>query len=870
MAFAGATTAQLEPPENGKGSEKVEDPMSRSVDSAEDGSPSNDQAEETSMSLEEREARWGFTLDELHVATKVVRTLFHNPSLFVGDAYLHESRLYTMITRDRKTKRENREVYKMIMNEEKSRRKRFKRMQDIEAIRRTEMKREREEALTALMQRPTKPLLMIAGPAASQLPVEPPESAQEDAFDEAPSAANDPNPCTATDRQIIMLIGAFENVIRLEEAYDANPTAPEWLKISQLVAQVYRYLPHAFGSQMPPALLRGAVPAGTPPEQREKYTAFVKLRIAELCDELFTLGETDENDGNEENSTDAGGSNAGKGNVFPPSEDVLVAESALLRSVPRLRQCGDFKYVPDELRSALQHVVPTTDVLHSLKLVLAEGAVDNRFVPRDAKVAPTLSAEASLNLFIARRLYARRRVREWGESPFTVRTRPPISEDEEPDSYCVFDDVQVYNAGRSFPSDEALQLNRWIGCHTCRVRYNKLHPYYYSLCHLCGEYNFNKRLLTRDLRGKVVLLTGCRIKIGFAMALSLLRCGAQLVGTTRFVHEALARFQREPDYAEWGDRLHLFALDLRDLWLVTQFCAFLRQRFPKIFAVINNAAQTIARTKEYTAKVRHFEAFPPQELHRRLCEDATSGEWHHFFLTHTSVTIGEPLRIEHHPHEQPFLDDAANKTNGNHASPDEEQAGREASWSLAATATAASAHALAFDRYDTQAEESDTREANSWVMRLGEVPGSEAAELMAINALSPLIINSKLKPCLLNREGDAVPNEERFIINVSAMEGQFYRFKQVTHPHTNMAKAALNMMTRTSGEDYAQEGIFMNSVDTGWITDESPKAKKERRAEQSLLCPLDEIDAAARCLDLIYTNSREYGKFFKDFKEIPW
>lgn len=102
------------------------------------------------------------------------------------------------------------------------------------------------------------------------------------------------------------------------------------------------------------------------------------------------------------------------------------------------------------------------------------------------------------------------------------------------------------------------------------------------------------------------------------------------------------------------------------------------------------------------------------------------------------------------------------------------------------------------------------------------------------------------------------------------MEGQFYRYKQTTHPHTNMAKAALNMMTRTSGEDYAADGIFMNSVDTGWITDESPKIKKNRRAEQHLLCPLDEIDAAARCLDLIYTNSHVYGKFYKDYKEIAW
>ncbi|RNF02577.1 oxidoreductase-like protein [Trypanosoma cruzi] len=844
--------------------------MSRIVDSAEEELPSNGQEEGKPMSLAEREARWGFTLEELLVATKVVRTLFHNPSLFVGDNYLHESRLYTMITRDRKTKRENREVYKMIMNAEKSRRKRFKRMQDIEAIRRTEMKREREEALNALMQRPTTPMLAIEGPSETKPTCERPELGEGDMLAETQREEDALDSFSAYDRQIIRLIGAFENIIRLEETYDVNPTAPDWLKISQLVAQVYRYLPHAFGSQMPSALFRGAAPAMAPPEQREKYTAVLKLRIAHLCLEWMKLAEvTKNNEEDDENNTRDGGNNTGIRNILSTQEDVFVADSTLLRKVSSLRKCGDVNSLLSDVLCAVQHIVPGTDILRSLEAALAEGVADNRFVSHDGNGASTFSAEASLNLFIARRLYASSRVREWGESPFKVNTCPPTSEDEEPDSYSVFDDARMYAAGQSVPSDEVLQLNRWIACHTCRVRYNKLHPYYYSLCHLCGEYNFNKRLLTRDLRGKVVLLTGCRIKIGFAMALSLLRCGARLVGTTRFVHEALARFQREADYATWGDRLHLFALDLRDLWLVTQFCAFVRQHFPKIFAIINNAAQTIARTREYTTHVRHVEAFPPEELHRRLYEDTKAGEWHRFFLSHTSVTIGEPLRIEHHPHEQPFLDDVKAVANGKDMVHEENVTG-EKQQSIVATTRTADTHSLIFDRYDTQTEESDRRETNSWMMRLAEVPGSEAAEIMAINALSPLIINSKLKPCLLNREGDAAPSEERFIINVSAMEGQFYRYKQVTHPHTNMAKAALNMMTRTSGEDYAQDGIFMNSVDTGWITDESPRLKKERRAEQLLLCPLDEIDAAARCLDLIYTNSRAYGKFFKDFKEIPW
>ena len=103
----------------------------------------------------------------------------------------------------------------------------------------------------------------------------------------------------------------------------------------------------------------------------------------------------------------------------------------------------------------------------------------------------------------------------------------------------------------------------------------------------------------------------------------------------------------------------------------------------------------------------------------------------------------------------------------------------------------------------------------------------------------------KRSPPLASDDSGAATPEAKFIVNVSAMEGQFYRYKTDRHPHTNMAKArcpcnptyhcmamrltinipffghqaALNMMTRTSGPDYAADGIYMTSVDTGWVTD---------------------------------------------------
>lgn len=56
------------------------------------------------------------------------------------------------------------------------------------------------------------------------------------------------------------------------------------------------------------------------------------------------------------------------------------------------------------------------------------------------------------------------------------------------------------------------------------------------------------------------------------------------------------------------------------------------------------------------------------------------------------------------------------------------------------------------------------------------------------------------------------------------MEGKFGQpHKNDRHPHTNMAKASLNMMTLTIASSYAEEGIFVNAVDTGWYANVSKK-----------------------------------------------
>ncbi|MER7108247.1 SDR family oxidoreductase [Streptomyces sp. NPDC000229] len=348
-------------------------------------------------------------------------------------------------------------------------------------------------------------------------------------------------------------------------------------------------------------------------------------------------------------------------------------------------------------------------------------------------------------------------------------------------------------------------------CYVCKALYRQADAFYHRLCPDCAADNATRRALSTDLTGRRALLTGGRVKIGFQLALMMLRDGAELLVTSRFPQDTLRRFRTAEGSERWLERLTVVAIDLRDPRQVLGLCERLLADGRPLDILVNNAAQTIRR--------------PPE--------------------SYAALHAGERGELP----------------GGIIAAP---------GYAPALPATGNGALALVLDgETDEAGLLPDPAPRNSWSARLGELDPAELLETQLVNALAPALLCDRLLPLLL-----ASPHPRRYIVNVSAVEGRFaVRNKTAGHPHTNMAKAALNMLTRTSAEDLAAQGVHMCSVDTGWITDENPAPRKARIAAAGTRTPLDVVDGAARVYDPIVrgeAGAPVAGVFLKDYRPAAW
>ncbi|MEV6793553.1 SDR family NAD(P)-dependent oxidoreductase [Streptomyces sp. NPDC051320] len=380
-------------------------------------------------------------------------------------------------------------------------------------------------------------------------------------------------------------------------------------------------------------------------------------------------------------------------------------------------------------------------------------------------------------------------------------------------------------------------LQRPRSCYICKARYVEVDVFYHQLCRNCAAENRSRRDARTDLSGKRALLTGGRAKIGMYIALRLLRDGAHTTITTRFPKDAVRRFKAMPDSADWMHRLKIVGIDLRDPAQVVALADSVAAAGP-LDILINNAAQTVRRSPQAYSELIAAEAAPLP------AGELPSSEVIGAFGSGAQLTLPSAR-----PGGLSAQDVAELALVTGSASPARIEAG-----------TAIDAGGLVPDLHDT----------NSWIQTVEEVDAVELLEVQLCNSTAPFILISRLRPAMAAAEA-----KRKYVVNVSAMEGVFSRgYKGAGHPHTNMAKAALNMLTRTSGQEmFETDGILMTAVDTGWITDERPHPDKMRLADEGFHAPLDLVDGAARVYDpIVRGESGEdlHSVFLKDYAPANW
>jgi NAD(P)-dependent dehydrogenase (short-subunit alcohol dehydrogenase family) len=411
----------------------------------------------------------------------------------------------------------------------------------------------------------------------------------------------------------------------------------------------------------------------------------------------------------------------------------------------------------------------------------------------------------------------------------------------------------------SILSQEKKFLSSAQNCYVCKKEYTEIHHFYDSMCPECGNLNYAKRFQTCKLTGQVALITGSRLKIGYHATLMMLRSGATVIATTRFPADSAIRFAKEKDYSDWSHRLHIYGLDLRHIPSVELFANYVEQKYERLDILINNAAQTVRRPSGFYAHLMANETLPFYQHSNDVQK----------LLTHHQECLRE---IENF--NQPGTD--SQKTLAVSWNGQAPGIGIRASAQLSQVPyrfdnSIEAREVFPEGKLDADLQQVDLRTTNSWRLKLGQIETLEMVEVQLVNSIAPFVLCNRLI-ALMRKDNTGC----KHIVNVSAMEGKFHGFKKADrHPHTNMAKASLNMLTHTAASDLAKDGIYMNAVDTGWVTDEDPaELAKHKQKVHDFQPPLDIVDGAARVcdpfIDGINTGKHWSGQFLKDYFPISW
>jgi len=408
-------------------------------------------------------------------------------------------------------------------------------------------------------------------------------------------------------------------------------------------------------------------------------------------------------------------------------------------------------------------------------------------------------------------------------------------------------------------SRPAVKLESPRNCYVCKAVFDTLHHFYDTMCSKCGDFNYAKRFQTADMSGQVALVTGSRLKIGYHITLMMLRAGATVIATTRFPVDSALRYSKESDFETWGHRLKIHGLDLRHIPSVEIFCNYIAQQYDRLDVLINNAAQTVRRPAGFYKHLMANEERPIEEL-PPLARDVLADHEACLQELRTLSPIDENqdknLPVTWHGKQVGIGLTASAKLSQSPYSMDNSLMSEEV---------------FPDGKLDADLQQVDLRKTNSWRLKLGEINTAEMVEVQLVNSVAPFVLCNRLVN-LMKKDNTGM----KHIINVTAMEGKFHRFhKEARHPHTNMAKAALNMMTLTSSSDFAKYGIYTNAVDTGWVTDEDPIELARKKEEiHDFQPPLDIVDGAARVMDPLFdginTGKHWCGKFLKDYRPITW